>query len=53
MDITDGLRVTRRNWDLPSAKFKNVGFRCVKKKNNISEKHFFVCRYFAKKVFLP
>ena len=36
MDKAEGLRVTRRNWDLPSAKFKNFGFRCVKNKNNIS-----------------
>ena len=35
MDKTDGLRVTRRNWDLPSSKFKNFGFRCVKDKNII------------------
>ena len=35
MDKAEGLRVTRRNWDLPSAKFKNFGFRCVKNKNNI------------------
>ncbi|HIF02498.1 MAG TPA: formylglycine-generating enzyme family protein, partial [Nitrospinaceae bacterium] len=34
MDKAEGLRVTRRNWDLPSAKFKNFGFRCVKNKNN-------------------
>jgi len=34
MDKVDGLRVTRRNWDLPSSKFKNFGFRCVKNKNN-------------------
>ena len=36
MDKQDGLRVTRRNWDLPSSKFKNFGFRCAKNKNNIS-----------------
>jgi len=29
MDKPDGLRVTRRNWDLPGARFKNFGFRCV------------------------
>jgi formylglycine-generating enzyme len=36
MDKAEGLRVTRRNWDLPSSKFKNFGFRCVKNINNIS-----------------
>jgi len=36
MDKTDGLRVTRRNWDLPSSTFKNFGFRCVKNQNAIS-----------------
>tara|TARA_B100000809_G_scaffold125817_1_gene124059 strand:+ start:264 stop:1004 length:741 start_codon:yes stop_codon:yes gene_type:complete len=30
MDKADGLRVTRRNWDLPSSKFKNFGFRCAR-----------------------
>ena len=32
MDKADGLRVTRRNWDLPSSRFKNFGFRCAKSK---------------------
>ena len=36
MDKPGGLRVTRRNWDLPSSKFKNFGFRCAKNKNTIS-----------------
>jgi formylglycine-generating enzyme required for sulfatase activity len=36
MDKPDGLRVTRRNWDLPSSKFKNFGFRCAKNQNTIS-----------------
>ena len=36
MDKQDGLRVTRRNWDLPSSKFKNFGFRCAKNQNTIS-----------------
>ena len=35
MDKTEGLRVTRRNWDLPSARFKNFGFRCAKSQNTI------------------
>jgi len=36
MDRPEGLRVTRRNWDLPGARFKNFGFRCVSDKNIIS-----------------
>jgi len=36
MDKPEGLRVTRRNWDLPEARFKNFGFRCVSDKNIIS-----------------
>ena len=36
MDKPGGLRVTRRNWDLPSSKFKNFGFRCAKNKNTVS-----------------
>ena len=30
MDKAGGLRVTRRNWDLPSSRFKNFGFRCAR-----------------------
>ena len=33
MDKPAGLRVTRRNWDLPAARFKNFGFRCVSDKD--------------------
>ena len=33
MDKPEGLRVTRRNWDLPGARFKNFGFRCVRDDN--------------------
>ena len=33
MDRPDGLRITRRNWDLPGSRFKNFGFRCVRDKN--------------------
>lgn len=33
MDKPDGLRVTRRNWDLPGARFKNFGFRCARDSN--------------------
>ncbi len=29
MDKPSGLSVTRRNWDLPGARFKNFGFRCA------------------------
>ena len=36
MDKAEGLRVTRRNWDLPSSKFKNFGFRCARNQNTIS-----------------
>ena len=36
MDKADGLRVTRRNWDLPGARFKNFGFRCARNQNTIS-----------------
>ena len=29
MDRPEDLRVTRRNWDYPTSRFKNFGFRCA------------------------
>jgi formylglycine-generating enzyme required for sulfatase activity len=37
MDKPEGLRVTRRNWDLPGARFKNFGFRCAKNNNTTTK----------------
>tara|TARA_B110001454_G_scaffold74909_1_gene72463 strand:- start:602 stop:1345 length:744 start_codon:yes stop_codon:yes gene_type:complete len=37
MDKPEGLRVTRRNWDLPGARFKNFGFRCAKNDNTTTK----------------
>jgi sulfatase modifying factor 1 len=37
MDKPEGLRVTRRNWDLPGARFKNFGFRCVRDDNTTTK----------------
>ena len=37
MDKPEGLRVTRRNWDLPGAQFKNFGFRCAKNDNTTTK----------------
>ena len=37
MDKPEGLRVTRRNWDLPGARFKNFGFRCARDDNTTTK----------------